>query len=532
MNETTGESQQPERTVGESTPDLPTAPAAQTPAPSTAGPQPTAAQPTAVQPTSVLPSDTRAEVPHNLGAQRPAPQPAPAPMAPVASERAQPMQVPPVISSSGESAVPPAQPGGDGTVGGGTNGGGGDAFGQVDPLPSIEPRSSKRASGLFAGLAIGALVGAIAGGATAAIVADNRGGVLPGGGGSQQITITNPEASTQVSAIAQVATPSTVTIDVASSEGSGTGSGVIYSKDGYIITNAHVVTIQGSSFTETQVRVMLSDGRMLPGTIVGTDPYADIAVIKVEATDLTPIKVAEDELAVGDLTVAIGAPFNLSNTVTSGVVSTLNRGITVGSPLIPRDEKQELNPDEENPYEFRFDAPGKGRSSGGQVTLPVIQTDASINPGNSGGPLLNSAGELIGINVAIASAGQQENQAGSVGLGFAIPVTLASRVADSIIDGEAPTHGLLGATVLDSRSSAEATQRGGLVQDVLKDSAAQKAGIRSGDVITSVDGVATGDGTSVSAMIRYFEGGAEVDITFVRDGKTLTEKVTLGTMKP
>ncbi|MGO3679437.1 MAG: trypsin-like peptidase domain-containing protein, partial [Microbacteriaceae bacterium] len=235
--------------------------------------------------------------------------------------------------------------------------GGGDSFGLSS---GKEPRKqhSKRSSGLIAGIAIGAIIGAIAGGATAAIVLENRGDIAADPKGSSEITIANPEASTQVSAIAQVATPSTVTIDVSSRAGSGTGSGVIYSEDGYIVTNAHVVTIDGSSFADTQVRVMLSDGRMLDGTIVGTDPYADVAVIKVEAEGLTPITIAEDELAVGDLTVAIGAPFNLSNTVTSGVVSTLNRGISVGSPLIPNDGGEGQDPQEENPYEFRFDAPG------------------------------------------------------------------------------------------------------------------------------------------------------------------------------
>ena len=391
---------------------------------------------------------------------------------------------------------------------------------------------AKRASGLFAGVAIGALIGAIAGGASASVVLANHADETPTAQSASQLTIANPESSTQVSAIAQVATASTVTIDVTSNVGSGTGSGVIYTADGYIITNAHVVTMEGASFANTTVRVMLSDGRILSGSIVGSDPYADIAVVKVDAEGLTPVQVSDTDVAVGDLTVAIGAPFNLSNTVTSGVVSTLNRGITVGSPLVPNDPDSENIPDRENPFEFRFDAPGeRSQATGGQVTLPVIQTDASINPGNSGGPLLNAAGELIGINVAIASAGQHEAEAGSVGLGFAIPSTLATRVADSLIDGEQPTHGLLGATVLDARASQTALHRGGLVRDVMPGSAADEAGIQPGDIITAVDGVLTGDGTSVSAMVRYFEGGADVTITINRNGETLTQDVTLGTME-
>lgn len=383
----------------------------------------------------------------------------------------------------------------------------------------------KRSNGLLAGLMVGAILGAIVGGATSAVVLENfsRPTTLASTGG--EITITNPESSTQVSAIAQVATPSTVTLDVSSPTGTGTGSGVIYSADGYIITNAHVVTMEGSSFANTTIRVMLSDGRILDGKVVGSAPYSDIAVVKVEADNLTPIKVAEEPVEVGDLTVAIGAPFNLSNTVTSGVVSTLNRGISVGSPLIPNDGETE-----QSPYEFRFETPGQEQTTGGQVTLPVIQTDASINPGNSGGPLLNASGELIGINVAIASAGQEQSQAGSVGLGFAIPVNLATRIADSIISGETPTHGLLGATVMDSRMSDTATQRGGLVREVVEGSAAAEAGIQAGDIIVAVNGILTSDGTSVSAMIRYFEGGEEVTITVMRNGEARDIDVTLGSL--
>ena len=404
------------------------------------------------------------------------------------------------------------------------------AFGEAVAPP--ERATSKRASGLFAGLAIGAMIGAIAGGASASVVFANLAQESTTVSSPSQVTIANPESSTQVSAIAQVATASTVTIDVTSGGGSGTGSGVIYSSDGYIITNAHVVTMEGASFADTAVRVMLSDGRMLNGEIVGSDPYADIAVVKVEAEGLTPIGVSDTEVAVGDLTVAIGAPFNLSNTVTSGVVSTLNRGIAVGSPLVPNDPDSESSPGPQNPFEFRFDAPGEQQqTTGGQVTLPVIQTDASINPGNSGGPLLDAAGELIGINVAIASAGQQESEAGSVGLGFAIPAELATRVAESIIEGEQPSHGLLGATVLDARASETAMHRGGLVRDVVPGSAAEAAGIRPGDIITAVDDVLTGDGTSVSAMVRYFEGGADVTLTIIRGEETLTKDVTLGTME-
>lgn len=399
------------------------------------------------------------------------------------------------------------------------------------------PQEQSAGSGLMIGLAIGALVGGIVGGGTAAIVTANSEPPAAPPTQTGTVTITNPEHATAVSAIAAVAADSVVTLDVRSNTGSGTGSGVIYSEDGYIITNAHVVTMPESSFANTTVRVLLSDGTMLDGRVVGSDPYADIAVVKVDAQSLNPITVADsEEITVGDLAVAIGAPFDLSGTVTSGVVSALNRGISVGSPHIPLDpEAEDQDPSQpENPWDFQFDIPGQEDGSpqaGGQVTLPVIQTDADINPGNSGGALLNAEGNLVGINVAIASTGSlQDGNQGSVGLGFAIPSNLATRIADAIIAGEQPTHGLLGATVGDSRVSDEAVKQGGLVREVTPGGAAERAGIRAGDVIVSVNGVRTTNGTAVSAMIRYHEGDSEVDITLDRAGTSITERVELGTL--
>lgn len=401
---------------------------------------------------------------------------------------------------------------------------------------ALAPASKNRnSSGLLVGLAIGALVGGIVGGGVAAIIGDNASSSMTTAQTPSTITITNPENATAVSAIAAVGAPSVVTLDVMSNTGSGTGSGIIYSEDGYIITNAHVVTMPNSSLADTVIRVILSDGTMLNGTVVGTAPYADIAVVKVEAEGLSAIETADSaEVMVGDIAVAIGAPFDLSGTVTSGIVSSLNRGISVGSPLIPLDESTEES-EPSNPWDFEFDMPGQQQEApqaGGQVTLPVIQTDADINPGNSGGALLNGNGELIGVNVAIASTGASADETqGSVGLGFAIPANLATRVADAIIAGETPTHGLLGATVGDARMSDQATQQGGLVNSVLPDGAAAAAGIRAGDIIVSVDGVPAPDGTTVSALIRYHAGDSTVDLGIVRGGELTTQTVTLGTLE-
>jgi len=412
-----------------------------------------------------------------------------------------------------------------------------------------EPNQRKSRAGVFfAGIAIGAVVAGIVGGGAGALVAANT---QPAAVSQPQtngrVTLNNLDSATNVSGVALAATPSVVTLEVSGANGAGSGSGVIYNKDGYIVTNAHVVTLDGAAGSDPEIRVWLSDGRILDGTLVGTDPFADLAVVKVEAEDLVPIELADSsEINVGDLAVAIGAPLNLSNTVTSGVVSALNRGIAVGSPIIPEepsDEQAEPQPDENNGFPwFRFGDPNEGQgedqapqqqqSSATQVTLPVIQTDASINPGNSGGALLNANAELIGINVAIASNGDSST-AGSDGLGFAIPVNMVTRVADALIAGERPSHGMLGIGVNDSSADTDADRNvaGGLISELVKGGPAAAAGLKVGDVITAVDGIPADSGTSVSALVRMHEGGDKVTITYSRDGKPGEAEVTLGTLE-
>ncbi len=444
---------------------------------------------------------------------------------------------------SGLGIPAPAQQGASGGAGG--TGTPGEAFGAaaVPAGGSAHPKS--RTGSLLAGLAIGALLGGLVGGGVAALVSSNNAPQNQAQGGT--ITLNNAENATAISGVAAVATPSVVTLEVSGGNASGSGSGVIYSEDGYIITNAHVVTLDGAAMQDANVRVKFSDGRILSGSVVGVDPYADLAVVKVDATGLPAIKVADsDKLDVGDLTVAIGAPLNLANTVTSGVVSALNRGISVGSPLIPQDPTPQQDDEQQSPgfpWDFRFGLPDNGQqqeeqqqqqqSGGGAVTLPVIQTDASINPGNSGGALLNGKGELIGINVAIASAAASNGAAGSDGLGFAIPANLATRVADAIIAGEQPSHGLLGASVADSTQDTDedAGHAGGLLVDVTRDGAAAKAGLKAGDVVTAVDGVPAVSGTSVSALIRMHEGGSTVKIDYLRGGKAGQTEATLGKLE-
>lgn len=395
--------------------------------------------------------------------------------------------------------------------------------------PTPRPNGGVPRAGLIvAGIAIGAVVGGVAGAGVTALTIGQFGS-SSAATGRESLTITNPDDATIVTAIAAKAIPSVVTLEVVGQSGAGTGSGVIISEDGYLLTNNHVVALD-SGGQDASIRVFLSDGRILQGTLIGTDPYSDLAVVKIDATGLTPITFADSaKLNVGDLTVAIGAPLNLANTVTTGVVSALYRGITVGSTEIDEapDSAQPNNP--EDLWNFEFDQQ-QPQTTIGTVTIPVIQTDASINPGNSGGALLDSSGELIGINVAIASTASSSETAGSVGLGFAIPSNLAKRVAEELISGQAVSHGKLGVSVEDASGSADAQQSGALVREVTPGSAAAKAGIKSGDVIISVNGVPVQDGTALSGLVRYFPAGTQVEIEYVRNGKVNTAQVTLDTL--
>lgn len=526
-----------------------------------AGTVPPRATPPAEQPTTPLPGAVPAgavpsgSVPPGSvpSGSAQAPTGAPAQGYPQGPHGAYPEAQAPAYSQPNAFGAPAPQPGQAGGVGGPGQPG----HGAAPQRPQESPQPKSRTGALVAGLAIGALLGGVVGGGVAAVVSANSSSHATAQGAGGSVTIKNPENATAISAVAAVATPSVVTLEVAGANASGSGSGVIYRKDGYIVTNAHVVTLDGAAQDAT-IRVKLSDGRILDGDVVGIDPYADIAVVKIDADDLPAVEVADsDQLDVGDLTVAIGAPLNLASTVTSGVVSALNRGISVGSPLIPQDPSQDQGDQDDEgggdqgdqgdngfgfPWDFRFGLPDQQQqqqpeqqqSSGGTVTLPVIQTDASINPGNSGGALLNGEGQLIGINVAIASAVTgQDGTAGSNGLGFAIPASLVSRVADSIIDGEQPSHGLLGASVADSSQDTDddANHAGGLIIDVAKGGAADQAGLKVGDVITAVDGVPAVDGTSVSALIRVHEGGSKISIDYTRGGKAGQTEATLGKLE-
>jgi len=264
--------------------------------------------------------------------------------------------------------------------------------------PPAVPRLPRRRTGTVVTTA--ALVAALFGGVTGGVVgAMNAPGAAVGAPASS-VALQTSGSTVDVSAIAQEVLPSVVQVNVASAQGEGLGSGVVLSADGRILTNDHVVS--GAQ----QVTVTLDDGRTVGATVVGADASSDLAVLQAQGvTGLTPATFADsDGVRVGDQVVAIGSPEGLRGTVTSGIVSALDRTVTV---------------------------PGSTRRSN-PVSYRAIQTDASINPGNSGGPLINAAGQVIGINSAIYSPTSDSGEAGSVGIGFAIPANQAEQIADRL----------------------------------------------------------------------------------------------------
>jgi len=377
-----------------------------------------------------------------------------------------------------------------------------------------------RSLGIFVTVAllVGGLLGGTAGGAFAIWNLSSRGLVTPGVSSPATITVNAPLQASEITAVAAKAMPSVVTIEVAGDTGAGSGSGVVIDERGYVMTNAHVVSIGAQ---EPLVRVTMSDGRLFEAEVVGRDVLSDIAVIKI--ADEGPFTVMamgdSNRLNVGDQTIAIGAPLGLPGTVTSGIVSAINRSITVGASQVPGEEDGQ----------FDFDLPGGSPMVGTTISLPVIQTDASINPGNSGGALLNRDGELIGVNVAIASTGGQGS--GSIGLGFAIPANFAYRIATEIISGAGASHGLLGAMVTDAQSMATSTVTGAYIDSVTPGGAADAVGLRAGDIVTKFNGLPITNRIDLTAQVRTLPGGTTATMTYVRAGNSYTVEVTLGELE-
>jgi putative serine protease PepD len=410
----------------------------------------------------------------------------------------------------------------------------------TETAPKAEKKGNR--TGAVVGALIAALiVGGLAGGGAAGAIYASQGGSSNASStaGPQNITVNQPDNATVVTAVAAKASPGVVTINVNASNESGTGSGIVLNSAGYILTNTHVVTLDGDTSNVT-IQVQDNNGKLYSAKVVGTDPILDLAVIKLEnASGLTPLSFADSsKLNVGDTAIAIGAPLGLSGTVTNGIVSALNRSISIASSAAPTGGDQS-DQNGGSPFNlWNFDN-GQGQSGGSSssanstISLPVIQTDAAINPGNSGGPLLNDKGQVMGVNVAIASAGSassSDQQSGSIGVGFAIPSDVAQRVATEIIQNGKATSGLLGATVADASSSSSATTVGALIKSVVSGDAAAKAGLRAGDIVTNFNGVPITSATDLTAQVRALAGGSTANLTYVRGGASHSASVTLGTL--
>ena len=351
---------------------------------------------------------------------------------------------------------------------------------QVPPQPPHQqPQRTSGRTALVAGAIALALVSGGIGGAVGAWAMRDSGGAAV----TNALDAPRPDTTTvanapdgSVQAVAQRVVPSVVRIEVVGRSGAGEGSGVVLSSDGLILSNNHVVAGGGQG---AQLTVYFSDGSSAPASVVGTDPITDIAVIRVDGrTDLTPIELGNsDNLQVGQPVVAVGSPLGLESTVTSGIVSALNRPVSTS-----------------------------GETGNQNTVIDAIQTDAAINPGNSGGALVDMEGNLVGINTAIATSGQQS---GSIGLGFAIPVDQARRIADELVGTGTATHSLIGVQV-----PAQAAVNGAAVAEVVPDGPAERAGIPAGSVITKVDDRVVTDGDSLIAAIRSQAPGTTVSVTY------------------
>ena len=413
---------------------------------------------------------------------------------------------------------------------------GGSPTGAQATAPASPSTSRRLAVPIVAALVVGAVLGGASGAGIAVLLTQDSSQQSAAVNPQQGVVINNAAAVNNITAVAAKASPSVVTIMVSTASSGGSGSGVVLSSDGYIVTNNHVVTLDGATNSATW-QVEDSQGRLYDAKVVGTDPTVDLAVLKVDGvSDWTPIEFADSsKLNVGDLTIAMGAPLGLAGTVTTGIVSALNRSIQIGNSAVP-DQQGSTTPDQGSPFDFwHFDYgqdQGQSQSSSTQasIAIPVIQTDAAINPGNSGGALLDSQGRLIGINVAIASAGSASS-GGSIGVGFALPSNLAKRVTSEIIASGAATHGLLGASVGDQGSQKGSTSVGAVVKEVVAGSAAEKAGIQAGDIVISVNGVPITSSSDLTATTRSLAAGTTTDLVIVRGGKPQTITVTLGTLK-
>jgi putative serine protease PepD len=365
----------------------------------------------------------------------------------------------------------------------------------TEAVPGADGRPAKRGLGLVFTVAL--ITALLAGGlgGTLGFVFASRTGVGAGhtvlGGNSNT---TNPAGLQRppdsLAATVRRVLPSLVTVRSPTTGGVSVGSGFIVTADGYVITNDHVVESRSGSLT-----VILNDSSVVPATLVGSDPESDVAVLKANRTGLPPVQFGDsDKVVVGDGVLAFGSPLALANTVTYGIVSALDRPLSATEPNGPT----------------RFYA--------------GIQTDAAINHGNSGGPLVDTAGRVIGVNSLIRSADDTET-GGSIGLGFAIPINQAKRIAQDIIDTGKARRTVIGAQL----SASYQNPNGGVeITSVTAGGPAANAGLKPGDVVTKFQGVPLEEAADLIALVRKYPPGASVKVEYQRGGGAHTAQVTLG----
>jgi putative serine protease PepD len=343
------------------------------------------------------------------------------------------------------------------------------------------PKKSRLGAAVIGGAAVTALLGGAVGGAVGYTVASNNStptvAIASSESGSVGANLAAATGNTVVDLAAAVQ-PAVVQLDVSGGSGSGTGSGFVISPDGYIVTNNHVA---GPAGKDGSINVTFADGKTATGKLVGASPDYDLAVVKVDRTGLDSVPMgASRDLKVGQSVIAIGSPLGLQGTVTTGIVSALDRPVTAGE------------------------------AQGDTSFINAIQTDAAINPGNSGGPLINAAGEVIGVNSAIASMGSSAGQAGSIGLGFAIPIDTVKRITKELIKNGSASTPVIGVQ-LDTGYTGE----GAKVGEVTSGGAAEAAGMQSGDLITKIDGKTVADSTALVVAIRSNAPGDTITLPSV-----------------
>jgi putative serine protease PepD len=373
---------------------------------------------------------------------------------------------------------------------------------QPAPAPSVTtapvaaaPVSQRRGPGVFAVIVIAAITSLVVG------TFAGLGGYLLGQGVDSsastvvrlpQVSDTGSEVTTPGASIASIAAaelPSVVSIAATGANAAGSGSGFVIRSDGYILTNNHVVAIA----TGGKIEVVFNDGTRTKGEVIGTNPEYDIAVVKVDKKGLPAMLIGNsDDVVVGDIAIAIGAPLGLDGTVTAGIISALDRPVTAGD----RNDTSFIN---------------------------AIQTDAAINPGNSGGPLLNGSGLVIGINSAIASMATGNSEAGNIGLGFAIPINTAKRIAEELIATGTSKTPIIGVNLDTSYEGP-----GAKVLEIIPNGPSEDAGLQKGDIITSLGGRQVEDATELVVAIRTYAPGDQVEVQIDRGGGDVTATITLG----